>query len=204
MHLSVHLTFFFLSDYVDAPSCPGADSVTIIPPDDYYLELEVEPETLFSDNLHLVAYDRGRYLRYRQWIVDSVVQKETGPRLEYEALPWVDSVVIVLMGGDSVCVDTVIRVVPVIKDYLFFPNVFTPGEAENNRFRGLGTEMKNFNLWIYDRRGVLMFHTADMAEGWDGTCNGMACPQGAYAYVCHYTLPNNLIRTKAGTVTLLR
>lgn len=195
---------FFLSDYVDAPLCPGADSVTIIPPEDYYLELEVVPETLFSDNLHLVAYDRGGHLRYRQWIVDSVVQQETGPRLEYEALPWVDSVVLVLIGGDSVCFDTVGKVVPVFKDYLFFPNVFTPGEAENNRFRGLGTEMKNFNLWIYDRRGVLMFHTADMAEGWDGTCNGMACPQGAYAYVCHYTLPNNLIRTKAGTVTLLR
>ncbi len=194
----------FAYDYADAPSCPGGDTVTIYPQGYSFILLDVQPETLMTDNLHLVARDLGDNVRFRQWMVDSVLQAGTGPRIKYEAPPMADSVVVLLIGGDSVCVDTARKVIPVIKEYLFFPNVFTPGRDDNNRFMVLGSEVDDFELWIYDRRGVLMFHTTDRHEGWDGTSGGIPCPQGTYAYVCHYTIPIHQWRSRAGTVTLLR
>lgn len=202
----VNTRLFFHCDYSDAPSCPGQDSVAMNPTHEvfYFIQLDVQPETLTSDNLHLVARDLGSGVLFRQWEVDSTVQAERGARLEYDALPMADSVVVTLIGGDSVCVDTARRVVPIIKDNLFFPNVFTPGKEENNLFRILGSELEAFELWIYDRRGVQVFHTNDINEGWDGTWNGNPCHQGSYAYVSHYVLKDGKILTKAGTVTLLR
>ena len=191
-------------DYTDIPSCPGFDTVSLFSQSVFSLLLDVQPETLMTDNLHLVARDLGDNVRFRQWVVDSVLQAGTGPRLEYEAPPMADSVVVLLIGGDSVCIDTARRVIPVIKEYLFFPNVFTPGRDDNNRFMVLGTEVDDFELWIYDRRGVQVFHTTDRHEGWDGTSGGIPCPQGSYAYVCHYSIPDKQYRTRAGTVTLIR
>ena len=206
LHLSPteRTQLIFAYDYADAPSCPGGDTVTVYPQTYAYIKLDVRPETLTTNSLHLVARDLGDNVRFRQWVVDSVLQAEAGARLEYEVPPMADSVVVVLIGGDSICADTAQRVIPVIKEDLFFPNVFTPGRDDNNRFQVLGTEVDNFELWIYDRRGVLMFHTTDREESWDGSCNGIPCHQGTYAYVCHYSILDNQFRTRVGTVTLLR
>lgn len=193
-----------LYDYYDAPSCPESDTVTLFPQRMFFLHLDVQPETLTSDNLRLVARDMGDNVSFRQWVVDSVLQAGTGARMEYDASPTADSVVVVLIGGDSACVDTARRMVPVIREDLFFPNVFTPGNEENNCFRVLGSEVEDFELWIYDRRGMLVFHATDRSQAWDGTCNGIPCIQGSYAYICHYTIPGNQHRTRSGTVTLLR
>jgi len=194
-----------LYDYADGPSCPGKDTVLLTLQDyAFFLDLEVRPEILSANDKQLTAHDKSINTIFRQWVVDSVVQKETGVWLTYDVPPQADSVVVLLIGGDSVCVDTARRVIPVIKEDLFFPNVFTPGRDDNNRFQVLGTEVDDFELWIYDRRGVLVFHTTDRHEGWDGTSGGIPCPQGTYAYVCHYTIPIHQWRSRAGTVTLLR
>ena len=195
----------FLFDYADAPSCPGTDTV-LFTLQDYaiYLDLEVQPRVLSPGDQYIKAHDKSLNIVFRQWVVDSVVQRETGPWLEYEVPPQADSVLVVLIGGDSTCVDTAWKVVPVIKENLFFPNVFTPERDDNNLFRVLGSVVEDFELWIYDRRGVLMFHTTDRQKGWDGTSGGIPCPQGTYTYICRYSLPIHQPRSRKGTVTLLR
>lgn len=197
-----HMAFVY--DYADAPSCPRMDTVALYTYGNAYLVLDVQPETLTSDNLHLTARDLGRNILFRQWVVDTTVQTETGTRLGYDASPMADSVVVTLIGGANNCVDTARKVVPIVKENVFIPNVFTPGEEENNRFYVVATDIETFELRVYDRRGVQVFHTSDINEGWDGTWNGVPCQQGAYAYVCRYTLRDGMILTKAGTVTLLR
>lgn len=69
-----------------------------------------------------------------------------------------------------------------------------------------GLNIKDYEIWIYDRRGVLVWHSADPQEGWDGTSKGKQLPVGVYTYVCRYTYsfqPDNLLVRK-GTVTLIR
>lgn len=87
---------------------------------------------------------------------------------------------------------------------LWFPNVFTPDAESNNHFTILTTlPLESFEMTIYTRNGLLVWHSEDINEPWDGTRNDMPMPQGTYIY--HWRLKsNNRIRSGIGTVTLLR
>ena len=87
---------------------------------------------------------------------------------------------------------------------IWFPNVFTPHAESNNRFViQTSLPIETFELTIYNRMGLLVWHSEDINQTWDGTRNGVPMPQGAYTY--HWRLKsNNRIRTGIGTVTLLR
>ena len=76
--------------------------------------------------------------------------------------------------------------------------------SKNNTFGPIGSNVTDYELWIFDRRGCLVFHSTDFNEVWDGTSNGIACRQETYAYTCRYTTPTNDKLTMTGTVTLVR
>jgi len=87
---------------------------------------------------------------------------------------------------------------------LWFPNVFTPDAETNNRFVIQTTfPIEEFEMTVYTRTGLLVWHCEDINQPWDGTRNGIPLPQGAYVY--HWSLKsNNRVRTGIGTITLLR
>ena len=87
----------------------------------------------------------------------------------------------------------------------WFPNVFTPSEATNNLFRGyFNLVPEDYHLYIYNRQGLLVFSTDSYDQGWDGTSQGVAQPQGAYVYLYRFVDLDNRQRSGIGTVTLLR
>lgn len=196
--------YFFHADYTDAPSCPGETSIQFDPKDFFLLSMRLTPETLTSDHLTLTAAENGVNVLTREWYIDSLLQPTTGKVLTYEASPKADSVRVTLIGSSGECIDTISQLVPVKRHDLHFPNVFTPGLDENNRFNVVSDKIVDFELWIYDRRGVLMFHTTDLHEGWDGTSNGVQCRQEVYTYACRYRIDGFGWETVAGTVLLLR
>ena len=88
---------------------------------------------------------------------------------------------------------------------VWWPNVFTPGEGENNRFRGVFSyEVSDFELHIYNRLGLLVYHTTNPAASWDGTRNGVPVPQDTYVYHWHLRDVYGLMKSGTGTVTLIR
>ena len=96
---------------------------------------------------------------------------------------------------------------PVNTDTLafWFPNVFTPGRDDNNRFGCITTcEVSEFELDIYTRTGLMVYSTHDIHAPWDGTHKGRPVPQGAYVYHYRIRMADMRVRTGAGTVTLLR
>lgn len=89
---------------------------------------------------------------------------------------------------------------------IWAPNIFTPTEQTNSHFRLFGTNIKHFEIWIFNRQGILVWHSTDFNKEWDGTCHGHPCEQGAYAYTVTYTTcyePKSIKRL-TGTVTLVR
>lgn len=97
--------------------------------------------------------------------------------------------------------------IPVSVFTAWFPNVFTPGSSDgNSRFEFYTiNEYLNFHIYIYNRRGELVFDSDDVHFAWDGTCNGEPCPQGAYVYTCRFLKPGTTaLRTIQGSVTLVR
>ncbi len=80
--------------------------------------------------------------------------------------------------------DSIEFTVAVSESQLLVPNVFTPnGDGSNDEFRVLYRSLKEFNIWIYNRWGKLVYHSTDPAKGWDGTINGRKASVGAYFYV---------------------
>ncbi len=90
---------------------------------------------------------------------------------------------------------------------VWFPNAFTPRMETNNLFRAHSKNvLVDYEIYIYNRQGALVYHSVDPFEGWDGFCNGEPCPMGTYVYIATYKRDDGSTRTlsQKGTVTLLR
>ena len=74
--------------------------------------------------------------------------------------------------------------VQISESYLAVPNVFTPnGDGKNDEFRVAYRSLREFQCWVYNRWGKLVYEWTDPAKGWDGTINGRPAAEGAYFYV---------------------
>ncbi|MBC7863212.1 MAG: gliding motility-associated C-terminal domain-containing protein [Bacteroidia bacterium] len=74
------------------------------------------------------------------------------------------------------CVDDVYSTVVVEPNFsLYVPNAFTPNaDGVNDVFfaKGEGIDLDNWDLWIYDRWGNMIFYTDDFFKAWDGKVQG--------------------------------
>ncbi len=92
---------------------------------------------------------------------------------------------------------------------LTLPNVFTPnGDGLNDYFTPEEQNILDFDMKIYSRWGLRIYHTTDLKHGWDGTYLDQPAAEGVYFFVIHYrqwlgTEPSK-IYTAQGSVTLLR
>ncbi|MBD0257876.1 MAG: gliding motility-associated C-terminal domain-containing protein [Cytophagales bacterium] len=88
-------------------------------------------------------------------------------------------------------------------------NVFTPnGDGHNDQFlfRPV-SNVARFTFKVCNRWGAVLFETTSLAEGWDGTHHGAACPAGVYFWYTEFTCieDNQLFDNKMkGYVTLIR
>ncbi len=118
-----------------------------------------------------------------------------------------DSVLISLTSGNALgCTSDTSFYVRIDLFAVWFPNAFTPTMNSNRTFHVYThNELQYFSLYIYDRRGQLVFQTTDQNKAWDGTHKGKLCDQGSYVYVCNYRRDGlNEITTLKGTVLLLQ
>jgi gliding motility-associated-like protein len=90
---------------------------------------------------------------------------------------------------------------------LWMPDAFSPdGDGLNDRFHAVTRNVNQFSMNIYSRTGQLLYTTADVSGGWDGTCNGKPCPAGGYVYIVVYesSAAPPEVRTITGNITLVR
>ena len=53
---------------------------------------------------------------------------------------------------------------------IFIPNAFTPdGDGINELWKVQGSNISEFEIWIFDRWGKQVFHSTDMNQGWNGS-----------------------------------
>jgi len=108
------------------------------------------------------------------------------------------------------CLDTLTKIIDVAPFCSwFFPNAFTPnGDGKNDLFKGKGFDrnIEQFNIWVYNRWGELVFESTNKDEGWNGKKNnvGQDSPQSGYVYVAEIRGPRNTFKRFEGIITLLR
>ena len=114
--------------------------------------------------------------------------------------------VVVLIVGTEQCTDTARVVVPMLREALYVPNVFTPDLKINRKFGAVGTGITSFKMDIYNRSGALVFRTDNINEWWDGAHNGTPCEMGSYVYRIIYVTEvyPDVTHEIVGQVLLLR
>lgn len=107
------------------------------------------------------------------------------------------------------CADTVIHCLIIEPEFTFFiPNAFTPFDSPdtNDGFSGYGTNIKEYEMWIFDRWGNMIFHTTDLEMRWDGRANNgkEMAQRDVYVYLVKLVDFRGGNHQYRGTVTLVR
>jgi len=113
----------------------------------------------------------------------------------------------VVVENDRCCFN--LDSVQVILFDIIVPNAFRPGGV-NNEFRAIptaGVELNNYQMFIYNRWGQLIFEAETIEEGWDGTMNGDPAPGDVYVWLINYFVERDGGEervTRRGNLVLLR
>ena len=89
------------------------------------------------------------------------------------------------------------------------PNIIVPSSnPPNNTFQVVpNTFVDNFEIFIYNRWGELIFQSNNLTFQWDGTVNGTQVPLGTYPYIMRFTSrfePGRGTFEQQGSVTVVR
>jgi gliding motility-associated-like protein len=94
-----------------------------------------------------------------------------------------------------------------VEPTIYVPNAFTPNQdGMNDLFKAVVRGLDEFEWFIYDRWGQLVFTSTDPEAGWNGTYKGQRAPFDVYVWKIKYVASNQpgIIRTLVGHVTLVR
>jgi gliding motility-associated-like protein len=97
-----------------------------------------------------------------------------------------------------------IIVTPVIP--ILVPNAFTPdGDLYNNTFKPVLYKPQQYQMYIWNRWGELVYSSNDAYGEWDGTYKGENAPEGVYIWrIIYHEYDTGLPKQIQGHVTLLR
>lgn len=119
--------------------------------------------------------------------------------------------VTLVVKNDWGCTDTITYNVIVRPDLMFYiPNAFTPnGDGINDVFnmKGRGMDLiipETFQMRIYDRWGELIYETADMNAGWNGTVKSKKVETEVFIYHFSFKDITDESHNLRGTVSVIR
>lgn len=196
------------TDYEETPRCPATTMVKLRPFIKPVAVMRVTPQMLSQEHMSFEARDltEGDLLE-RAWYIDSALVNTTDRVIYGKAAPDADTCVVWLMVYDGHCYDTAVAVLPVQRSELALPNIFTPDAESNNRFIIYVRNISGYEINIYNRRGMLVYHSTDINAGWDGRdMHGYPCPPGSYVYHLRYSTvyKPNAYQKAIGSVMLIR
>ena len=104
------------------------------------------------------------------------------------------------------CNDTTYQKLRVLDIYrIFIPNAFSPNKDEfNTAWEPKFTSILSLELNIFNRWGERIYYNGDNTGRWDGTYNGVECPEGVYYY--HIKVRDNRRKWHyySGMISLIR
>ena len=184
----------------DANGCKDTASVTILQPDAIVLALTSTDITVYqaNDGTATATVTGGTEPYTYSWNTDPPQSDATAINLP----PGTYEVIVTDSAGCKVSDTISISDAP---NVFAVPNAFTPnGDGLNDEFTVINSNVSEFEMFIYNRWGQLLFHTTDMNEGWDGRYEGKEEEIGAYVYVVKALFFDGTSAEQKGNVTLLR
>jgi gliding motility-associated-like protein len=116
---------------------------------------------------------------------------------------------VTLIVTNGFCEDTIVKAVQVKPDFMFvIPNTFTPGGDNLNEIFMPGTMIgvsdKDYDFFVFDRWGEVIYEGHDLDDGWDGYFKGEICKTDTYVWKIKLRGIDGVQRDYVGHVNLLR
>ena len=168
--------------------------------------IETNRDFIDFDHPVLTLHDCSPDRHSSTWVFSDgyTLSGERARRQFYHPLPDTITVTLHSCNQYNCCSDTTLGFHPEIRS-VWFPNIFTPNEQQNNRFGAVTScQTAEFEIFIYNRQGLLVYHSTDINEPWDGSHDGVPVPQGAYAYRWYLKDIHGDRWSGTGIVTLVR
>jgi gliding motility-associated-like protein len=160
------------------------------------------PEVYFTDE------SRGEYpVREWYWTFgqgDSVSEAENPEHYYPDTGTFCVRLIVEDIHG---CVDSVRECLVIDPQYSFFiPDAFTPnGDGINDEFMPKGRYISSYEMYVFDRWGMQLFHSTDMSKGWDGTRGGgTVCQEDTYVYLIKVTDSQGNVHNYTGKISLIK
>lgn len=189
---------------------------TVVKPN--YVQVNPNPDAGFSPNPPITTMDTPWIEFINTTISDSTIVtyewdfgdgspviNEENPTHTYTMAGDYD--VILFVETNNGCTDTdTVKVALTEEAILFIPNAFTPnGDGLNDEFEIKGTPIADYNLYIYNRWGQIIWSTHNFEVFWNGTDReGNEVPSGTYVYQVSGTDYLQQPVNYQGTVTVIR
>ncbi len=166
---------------VDANGCNQTQNVTVgggeMPVADFLLSPEVlstlDPLVLFTDlstgNPTIWSWNFGDTISG-----GTNISSSQHPSHSYPPLAGTYCITLAISTPAGVCADTIIKCIRMEEPFTFYmPNAFTPeGNGLNELFYGKGQAVKEYNIWLFDRWGNMIWDCHQKgnsaASDWEG------------------------------------
>jgi gliding motility-associated-like protein len=104
------------------------------------------------------------------------------------------------------CSDSITQCLVIDPQYtLYIPDAFTPNSnGLNDVFMAKGEALKSFDMYVFDRWGLLLFHSSDINKGWNGKYGKHDCQEDTYVYLINIHDNYDKKHSYIGKVTLLK
>ncbi len=164
----------------------------------------INPQVQFTD-LSTSKYPLQQwYWRFYQGS-DSLDLQENPQHTYTDTGTFCATLVVVDLHG---CLDSVTNCLVINPAYaLYIPSGFSPnGDGINDVFMPKGSYVKTYEMYIFDRWGMQLFHSTDMNNGWDGTTKGGStlCQEDTYVYLINVTDTQGNNHSYTGAVSLIK
>lgn len=134
-------------------------------------------------------YNQSYLGDYYQWTFEDgepATSSEENPKVTFPNDNPGEYLVTLTVTTEEGCRDSVANLVEVVPDILFFaPNTFTPdGDNFNEVWKIFidGINVYDFDLFIFNRWGEIVWESHNPEAGWDGTYGGKPAPEGSYIW----------------------
>ena len=171
-----------------------------------HANIDATPTRATLDQLNIQLRDRSVGNNSRLWFLPEG-ERSSSPTIYYTFPTDRDTVTIELVAySPHGCSDTDTVVLPLLKEALWVPNVFTPDRKTNNLFHAQGIGITSLHGYIFLRSGEKVYEWEGIDNGWNGTFKGRMCKEDSYIYLIEYStiLDPDKTLSKKGTVLLLR
>jgi len=169
------------------------------------------PVTIFESTVYLHNTSSSNVISWDWFSYGSFpsTSNDISPIVKFPEEIVSDYEVTLAVASANGCVDTITKIISVENEIIFYaPNSFTPdGDEFNQNWKPdiLGLDIYNFDLYIFNRWGEMIWENHDPSMGWDGTYKGIIVPDGTYVWKALVSNPYDGEKEEfIGSINLIR